>query len=482
MVLVLGAALGPDATEVEVRDDSGGGLVARGIARHRDHGPGVDDPTTWWRSLVAALGQTGEREIAAISISGSHPGLVLLDGAGAVLRPRQPWADDAAREHAIHLGRTLGRDRWAERLGLVPGPATAVTRLAWLRRVDADTFGRIGAVLLPHDWLTYRLTGRLVTDRGGASLTGAWSPRSNDWAAEVLTELAPGRDPRWWDDRLPRVLGAADRADWLDAPVYELLGLRGRPLVGPGTGEPMAVALALRLRPGAVGLSFGSTSAALGGLARPVADASGLVHSHGDATGGHLAVAAAGDGSALLSTIAELLGISHGQLAAWAGASGDAAASDLFIIPDVPGRVGTLLTGLGPRVTREDLGRAAFDGVACAALDAIGRIVAAGGTWAADEPLRVTAPTEDIGELARRLADLSGRPAQPVTGFSAAAAGACIQAAAVLRGVAPSEVAEAWALGGEDRVMPTEDPTGPARRQAHTDERARQMRAINPAR
>lgn len=482
MVLVLGAAFGPDATDVEVREAGGGSLVARGSAPHRDHGPDGDDPTAWWRSLVAAVGQTGEREIAGISVSGGHPGLVLLDGAGAVLRPRQPWDDEDAAAHAIGLGRRLGLDRWAEQIGWLPEPATAVARLAWLRQIDGDTFGRIGAVLLPHDWLTYRLTGRLVTDRGGASLTGGWSPRSDHWATEVLALLAPDGARRWWDQRLPQVLGAADRADWLDAPVYELLGLRGRPLVGPGTGEPMAVALALGLGPGRVGLSLGSATVALGGIARPIADASGNVRSLGDATGGHLAAAVAGDGIALFAAIEELLELPRGRLASLATShpAHDAAPNPAVVVPDVPGRIGTVLTGLGAGVTRMDLARAAFDGVACAGLDAVDRIAAAGGRWEDDEPLRVTAPADDIGQLARRLADLSARPVQPVTGFSAAAAGACIQAAAVLRHAPPSEIAESWALGDDAWVLPDEDPARAQRRRAHADERARQVRALKP--
>ena len=93
MALVLGAAFGPRATHVEVRDADTGALVATGSARHQDLGPSVDDPTAWWRSLTSAVSRTGQREIAAISVSGGHPGLVLLDGAGAVLRPMQPWSD-----------------------------------------------------------------------------------------------------------------------------------------------------------------------------------------------------------------------------------------------------------------------------------------------------------------------------------------------------------------------------------------------------
>jgi xylulokinase len=477
MALVAGAAFGPRSTRVEVRDADTGALVATGTARHQDLGPEVDDPTAWWRSLASALGQTGEREIAAVSVAGGHPGLVLLDGAGAVLRPMQPWADADAAVHATRLRRALGPDRWAARIGALPEPGTAVSRLAWLRRTDPDTAARIGSALLPHDWLTYRLAGRIVTDRGGASLTGAWSPAAEGWLAEVLDELAPGGSSDWWRERLPVVLGPSERADWLDAPVYELLGLRGRPLVGPGTGEAMAVALALGVLPGRVAISLGAATTVLAGLARPIADPTGVVRSHADATGRHLAVAGAGGGAALIEVVGSLLDVAPGGLGPLALEARPSAAG-VVLVPEVPGRAGAVLTGLSTDVARTDIARAAFEGVACSALDLLDRILDTGGTWDDDEPLRLAAPDPDVEVHARVLADLAGRPVQPVPGVSLAAAGACIQAAAVLREEPPEDIAAAWDLGAKAWVEPDDHPSRLARRLAHTEERTRQHRAL----
>lgn len=480
MPLVLGAAFGPQTTQVEVRDADSGALVASGSARHQDHGPDAHDPTTWWRSLASAVGQTGEREIAAISVCGSHPGLVLLDGAGAVLRPMQPWADAEAAAHADRLRSSLGVDRWAKRAGVLPGPGTAVTRLAWLRRTDPDTFARIGAALLPHDWLTYRLAGRVVTDRGSASLTGAWSPAAEAWLPEVLAELAPGGSREWWQERLPTVLGPSERSDWLDAPVYELLGLRGRPLVGPGTGEAMAVALALGLAPGRVAISVHAATTVLAGLASPIADPSGGVASHADATGRHLAVTSAGGGLALIDVVRRLLGVDASELAALA-LDAEPTARGLVLVPDPLDRPGAVLAGLSADVTRTDLARATVDGVACAALDALDHVLRAGATWDDEEPLRLAAPVDDLDLLAQVLADLSGRPVRAATGTSPAA-GACIQAAAVLIEAPPEEISGAWDLGDDDWVEPVDDTTSAARRRAHTEEHARQQRALTRSR
>lgn len=477
MALVAGAAFGPRATRVEVRDTHDGTLVATGSARHEDLGPALDDPTAWWRSLTTAMSRTGEREIAAVSVSGAHPGLVLLDGAGAVLPAPQPWDDEEASVDAARLRGALGPSRWATRAGALPGPGTAVSRLAWLRRVHPDTFDRIGAVLLPHDWLTYRLAGRVVTDRGSASLTGAWSPAAEGWLGEVLELVAPGTPSTWWQDRLPVVLAPEARADWLDAPVYELLGLRGRPLVAPGTGEAMAVALALGLAPGRVALSLAESTTVLAGIDRPVADPSGQVRSRADAAGGHLALAPAAGGAALIQAVEELLGVSPGELGALAG---DAAAdhAGILLVPGVDGRRGAVLTGLAAGVGRPDIARAAFDGVACAALDVLDRVLELGGRWDDDEPLRLAAPPQHLAAHAQVLADLTDRPVQPAATASLAAAGACIQAAAVLHRASPHDVATHWDLALGDWVHPVDDPTRLTRRRAHAHEQARQRRAL----
>lgn len=477
MALVLGVAFGPRATEVEVRHADTGALVSRGRARHVDLGPDVDvdDPTAWWRSLVAAIAQAGEREVAAISVCGSHPGLVLLDGAGAVLRPLQPWAEADGERDAARLRSTLGADRWARTAGLLPTAATPVARLAWLRRTDAQALRRAGAVLLPHEWLTYRLAGRPVTDRGSASLTGAWSPTTEAWIPEVLAELDdPDVD---WDHRLPEVLGPAERADWLTAPVYELLGLRGRPVVGPGTGEVMAVALALGLRPGEVAAWLHRATTVLVGLDHPVADPRGQVRSHADAAGHHLAVAEAVGGAPTIEVIADLLELRPEELGRMALAA-PIDADDPILVPGVPGRPGGVLTGLRGGVDRSALARAAFEGLACGVLDVVDQLLDAGVPGDAGGPVRICGPVPALGAHAQLLATLADREVIAAPSGSLAAAGACVQAAALLADAEPMELAAAWDLGAGPVVAPADDPGRLARRVLHAEERARQRRAL----
>lgn len=445
MAFVLGTALGPHTIHVEVRDADTGLLRSKGMAQHSHRGQPSDDPALWWRSFVSAVRQAGEREIAAISVAGGHPGLVVLDGADAVLRSSPSWANS--------------------------GAASTVARLASLKRAEPAIVDRLGMVLLPHDWLTHRLTGRAVTDRGSASLTDIWSLTAEDWQPGVLRDLAPRGARNWWQGKLPTVLGPSERADWLDAPIYDLLGLRGRPIVGPGTGQDMAIALALGLRPGRVGVSLHHTTAALAGLVAPI-DGGGPMRSRADAAGRFLAVAPAGDGMDLLDAVRGLLDIGTRELNALATEAGDRA-TGLAVLPGPTGRDGTTLTGLAAGATRRDLVGATIDGIACAALDQLDLVLRAGGTWHDGEPLRLGAPRDHVEVVAQVLADLSGRPVRPTAESSLAAAGACIQAAAVLTGGSPDDVADAWDLGAEGWAEPRETASRSERRQAHADAHAR---------
>lgn len=469
---VLGVWFGPRSTVAEVRDVTTGTRTATGVVPHRELSDHELDPAAWWRSLALAINRTGEQTFDALSIAGAHPGLVLVDQAGVALRPMQPWTE--ATTDVARVRQALGMQRWARRAGMVPDATSTITRLAWLRRTDADTFARIGLALAAHEWLIYRLTGRAVTDQGSASESGMWSPHTGTWIPEALDLLAQPGYASTWPRRLPRVAAPSQRADWLTAPVSELLALQGRPVVGPGTGEAMAIALALGLRPGQPAIALTERTAAMTPVDDAITDASGVVRSRAGAEDGHLAVTWEVGGAGLVGSIAALLHLPLAELGALALAT--APAEGMVLVPPAEEGTRAVLTGLDEHMSRGSIARATIDGIACAAAGSLDELVAAGARWDDDEPVRLTGPAAALEVHARVLADLLGRPVTIVPG-SMAAAGACIQAAAVVHEVAPLEIADTWALGDGIWVEPRYDPTVDDRRAAYARERARQERA-----
>ena len=218
MPLVAGVDSSTQSTKVELRDLATGRVLGSGRAGHAATTPPRSEqaPEGWWAALVAAMaealvsagGKVRPTDVVAVSVAAQQHGMVVLDDDGATLRPAKLWNDTESAEDADRLVARLGADRWADGCGSVPVAAFTIAKLAWLARCEPDVAGRIGHLLLPHDWLTFRLTGRFVTDRGDASGTGYWSPTEGSYRLDLLELAGTGVD---WSGALPTVLGPWER-------------------------------------------------------------------------------------------------------------------------------------------------------------------------------------------------------------------------------------------------------------------------------
>lgn len=447
MPLVAGIDSSTTATKVEVRDLDTGQVVDRGAAPHPPTRPprSEQQPAAWWSAFEAAWGQAGDRDVAAVSVAGQQHGMVALDAARRVVRPAKLWNDTESAPEAARLIDALpgGRRAWAEACGLVPVASFTITKLAWLRRHEPGAWERLAHVALPHDWLTLELTGRLVTDRGDASGTGYWSAASGTYRHDLLALVDAERD---WTSAVPPVLGPLEAAgEWNGA------------LVAVGTGDNMAGALGVGLRPGDVVVSIGTSGTVYGVSDEAVADPSGIVAGFADATGRHLPLVCTLNATKVTEAVRRLLGVDHDELdrLALAGAPG---AGGLTLLPyfdgertpDRPEATG-VLAGLRSDVGREQLARAAVEGVACGLLDALDALAAVAPTGG---QLIVVGGGARSRAYRHVLADLSQRPVLVPRSPEQVAAGACVQAAAAVSGAEPADVADAWNLGAGDVVEP----------------------------
>jgi xylulokinase len=472
--LVIGIDSSTQATKAEVRDADSGALVASGRAPHPPTTPprSEQDPHAWWAALRDALGQACSqapvaRSVAGMAVAGQQHGLVVLDEARRVLRPAKLWNDtESAPDAAWLLDRLGGPGAWAEACGSVPTAAFTIAKLSWLHRTEPAIFAAAAHVLLPHDWLTAMLTGRLVTDRGDASGTGYWSPAAGSWRPDLL-EIVSADKP--WPEMLPEVLGPDGTAGAADPALTRAVGLPGDIPVAVGTGDNMAAALALGLEPGEVTFSVGTSGTVYTVSATPTADPGGAVAGFADATGRYLPLVCTLNAARVTDAAARLLGTTAGVLADTALAA-DPGAGGLVLVPyldgertpDRPGATG-VLTGIRSDVTRSQLARAAFEGVVCGLLDGHDALRAVCPTAGTTRALLVGGGARSAA-YRRILADLSGLEVAVPDATELVAAGACIQAAAVATGRQPAEVAAAWGRGSQVTVEPTPgfDP-GPVR-------------------
>ena len=449
MPLVLGVESTTRFTTVELRDSDDGRLFGSGRANHAAPTSSQwactdQDPSGWWQALVDARRDAGGAlGVAAVAAAAQSHALVALDGEGRVIRPAKLWGDTSGATDATALVGALGGPaEWARACGSVPSSSFAVTKLAWMRRCEPELFARIEHVALAADWLTFRLSRQLVTDRGSASETGYFSPREQRWCPELL-ELVDDR--REWGPCLPR-LGVTG----------EPAGDREGVMIANGTGHSMAGALGLGLRPRDVVVSLDPHPCVYTVRERPTEDPSGHVAGLSDAAGRFLPRVDTPNLLPIIDGVTRLLG---GDATRFDRAALDAppGAQGLVFVPGArregmgSNGTGGVLVGMTADITPELMARAVIEGVVCSLLEGIDALryadVPVGGR------LFLLGAGAGTHALQRILADLSGRVVGVPKG-DRVATGACVQAAATLLGASPDQIVAAWGLERVREIEP----------------------------
>lgn len=448
MKVVAGVDSSTQSTKVELREVDSGRVVGRGSAPHPATTPprSEQDPMAWWSAFelayAAALGDAGACDVVGISVAGQQHGMVTLDADGGVLRPAKLWNDTESAADAGWLCKQLpgGAAEWAAAVGSVPVAAFTITKLSWLHRTDPAAWERLAHVLLPHDWLTYRMTGALVSDRGDASGTGYWSPLTGDYRWDLLEIVDGNRD---WSQAVPRIAGPT-----------EVVGVWNGIPVACGTGDNMGAALGLGLTAGTAVISIGTSGTACAVSDTPTADPSGLVAGFADASGRYLPLACTLNATKVTDAVARLLGAGREEFEALALAA-PFGANGLTLLPyfdgertpNLPGATGWM-SGLRSDVSREQVARAAVEGVCCSLMDAL-------------DAIRAVAPVQRVvlvGGGARSLAyrtvfaGLCDLPVGTAEADEAVATGACVQAAAAALKQSHDEVGQRWGLGAVSSI------------------------------
>ena len=400
-MLVAGVDSSTQSTKVLLCDAADGTVVGRGSAPH----PGGTecDPAAWWEALLAA-GDGLLGRAAAIGVAGQQHGMIVLDEDGRVIRPALLWNDLRSAAAAAELiGEFGGPSWWADRTGSVPTASFTVTKLRWLAEHEPAHAQRVAGVMLPHDWLTWRLSGSDPAHRPGRRvrhrvfLTGhrpvAARPRGG--GAGPSGPAASGGQP---GEVVGRPAGAAlEPASPVVSAVLGTPVLSGAPalpagaalpegtVISAGTGDNMGAALGLGLEAGDVVISIGTSGTAFAVSEVPAADPSGAVAGFADATGRFLPLVCTINAALVLSATATMLGTDNDGLSGLALAA-EPGAGGLTLLPyldgertpDRPGATG-VLRGLTTRnATSQNLARSAVEAVLASLADAATHLAGCG--------------------------------------------------------------------------------------------------------
>ena len=444
MPVVVGVDSSTSACKVEVRDLDTGAVVASGRAAHPPTTPprSEQEPSAWEAAFAEACGQAGvpgRHRPVAVAVAAQQHGLVALDARGDVVRPAKLWNDTESAPDAGWLAGQLdgGPAAWAVACGSVPVASFTITKLSWLHRTEPEAFDRMAAVLLPHDWLTWRLTGRRTTDRGDASGTGYWSPAEGAYRFDLLAIVDKAKD---WEQAVPTVLGPVDSAgEWAACGAA----------VAAGTGDNMAAALGLGALPGDVVLSIGTSGTAFTVSKRPTADPTGAVAGFADATGRFLPLVCTLNGTKVTDAFARLLAGGDAARFDELALGGPPGAGGVVLVPHLdgertpnrPGATGTLV-GLRSDIEAGQVARAAVEGVVCNLLEGVDALTAAG----VEPSGRVFLVGGGARSAAYRrvVADLVGRPVLIPRQEELVARGAALQAGLLARAASVEDLGAAW--------------------------------------
>lgn len=200
-------------------------------------GVAEQDPEDWWDAVVKAtrllIARSGVRlaDIAGLAISGQMMGAVLLDRDYSPVRPAIIWADTRSAVQTAQLERRLGGAPAYALLGHRLNPTYSIEKIMWVRDNEPEVFARVRHCCVAKDFVVFRLTGRLATDRSDASGTNAYDQRRGVWSEEVLSAA------NLHESLFPEIVEATAVVGGLTAAAAAVLGLPASVQVVMGGGD-----------------------------------------------------------------------------------------------------------------------------------------------------------------------------------------------------------------------------------------------------
>lgn len=462
--LVAGIDSSTQSCTIVIRQVSDGAVIATARAPHPPTTPPKSEqcPDCWWTALQAGFSDLSEfvPRIAALSIGSQGHGLVMLDDAGEPLCKAKLWNDTESGREARELLEKLPAKDWSARTGSIPAPAMTVSKIAWMQRNRPELMARIRHLMLPANFLSYRLTGKAFTERGLATGTGYFNPFEDKWEPDLADLAAPGLD---WSAILPAIIpsngvGAEAKA------LQEIPGLEGC-LVAAGSGDNMTAALGMGAQNGDLVISLGTSGTLYAVTSEGVKDPSGAINGYADATGAFMPMITTLNSAKVADAFRRVLRCTHEEFDELALSSRPGADGVVLVpyldgerTPNLPGATGQL-AGLRSNLEPGQIARAVVEGVLCGLLEGE-RHLSQHGVDTTGGRLIVTGGASQSQAFRQVLADLANRPVWATVSPDAASAGAAVQAMAALSGKNCDEIARQWQP--EMSIVAEPDPSAAA--------------------
>ncbi len=237
------------------------------------------DPELWWngaqRSIRAVLdeSQVDPYQVSGVGLTGQMHGLVLLDASKNVLRPAILWNDQRTQAQCDEIHQRIGRERFIQITGNVALTGFTAPKILWVREEEPDVYARVTNVLLPKDFIRYRLTGEFAMDKADAAGTVLMDLRQRNWSDEVLEGL---EIPRSW---MPQLFEGPEITGRITAEAAQATGLEPGTPVMAGGGDQAAQAVGVgAVKPGIIGLTVGTSGVVFATTPAALIEPQGRLH------------------------------------------------------------------------------------------------------------------------------------------------------------------------------------------------------------
>ncbi len=243
-MLYIGVDLGTSAVKLLLMDESGNikNIVSKEYPLFFPHpGWSEQNPTDWFTQSVEGIRELTEgydrQTVAGISFGGQMHGLVALDENDEVIRPAILWNDGRTGEETDYLNTVIGKDKLSQYTANIAFAGFTAPKILWMKKNEPENFARIAKIMLPKDYLAYKLSGSFCTDVSDASGMLLMDVKNRCWSKEMLDICGIT------EDKLPKLYESYEVVGTLKEEVAEKLGLSADVKVIAGAGDNAAAAV-----------------------------------------------------------------------------------------------------------------------------------------------------------------------------------------------------------------------------------------------
>ena len=383
-------------------------------------------------TVASCLEQLGDRcaEVRGIGVSGQQHGLVVLDGNDEVIRPAKLWCDTSTVDQCDQFAAVFGGvDGLIAKAGNAMLPGYTIPKLLWLKQNEPDNFARVSAILLPHDYINFALTGVKRMEYGDASGMGILNIRTKEWESDLINFV----DPRV-QEMLPELGSSNVPHGTLLPELASEWGLSPDVIVSAGGGDNMMGAIGTgNIADGTITASFGTSGTLYGCAEKPIIDPNGEIAAFCDSTDRWLPLVCTMNVTVVTEQVRGWFGWDHAELEKQVSSvpAGSEGVSFLPYLngertPNLPNGTG-VIHGLGGTTgSPAHIARAAMEGATLGLAYGLRRFDELGLT---PEEIRLTGGGSQSGIWRQISADVFGVPVVGLATAEGAGLGGAIQAA-----------------------------------------------------